>query len=67
MPIFGISTCASEKAHKQLANRLLRRKVKLAIARGDDMLPRLRDVSNVRDMGKEGRQYLPDRPEMMRK
>lgn len=50
----------SEKRDKQIANRRLRRKVKVAVEQGAEgiALPALREVSNVWDMRKDGKIYL---------
>jgi hypothetical protein len=56
-PIFGITTSDSEKRDKRLANRRLRRKVRLSIARGDEALPVLREVSDVWGFDKDGKRF----------
>jgi len=58
-PIFGITTSQSEEQDKRLANRRLRRLVRPALSRGDELLPLLRDVSNVWSFDKDGRRYDP--------
>ena len=47
MPIRGIAGCKSEKQDKRVANRKLRRKTNEALKKGDDILPKLREVSDV--------------------
>lgn len=53
-PVHGRCCCRSEKRDKQLYNRRLRRRVRLAI-RAERPLPDLRQVSNVGTMGKDGK------------
>lgn len=51
--------CAnSEKFDKRVNNRVLRRAVKKAMQRGDEVMPLMREVSNAYDMHKDGKQYL---------
>lgn len=67
-PIIGIAVCDSEKSWKRGANRKLRRAVRAALIRGDDVLPELREVSNVWTFGKDGKLYWPDlEPRYLRK
>ncbi len=59
-PITGITTAASEKRDKQLANRRLRRRVKQAL-RGEpeaQVLPLKREVSDVWTMDKDGKRWF---------
>lgn len=56
-PIFGITTCRSEKTDKRLANRKLRRAQVRAADGGAEILPLLREVSDVWGFGKDGRRY----------
>jgi hypothetical protein len=56
-PIFGITTSKSEKQAKRIANRRLRRAVRQAMLRGKEVLPRLREVSNLWSFDKDGRRY----------
>ncbi len=58
-PIFGITTRRSEKQDKRLANRRLRRLVRPALSRGDELLPLLREVSDLWSFDKDGRRYDP--------
>jgi len=58
-PIFGITTSKSEKQDKRLANRWLRRAVRLQVQRGLDVLSLLREVSNAWCFDKDGRAYNP--------
>ena len=56
-PVFGFTTATSEKQDKRHANRRLRR----AVHQGKIYL-RLRDVSNVWSLGKDGKKYWVDCP-----
>jgi glycerol-3-phosphate dehydrogenase len=56
-PIFGITTSSSEKQDKRIANRRLRRAARHAMQRGKEMLPTLREVSDVWSFDKDGRKY----------
>ena len=68
VPIFGITTSESEKQDKRTANRRLRRAVRHALARGRDVLPHLREVSNVWAFDKDGKRWRADAtPRDMRK
>jgi len=55
-PIVGIAG-SSDKSGKRLANRALRRKVKEALGIGKEVMPELREVSDVWDMAKDGKMY----------
>ena len=68
-PIFGMSTATSEKWHKRRARHVWRQVVHVALGQGREVLPELRELSNVWTMPKDGRQYLDPRrwPEYMRK
>jgi hypothetical protein len=71
-PITGITTAESEKRDKRIANKNLRRVAKTIIQQKDSdelTLPILREVSNVWDMKKEGKQYFNEKknPKFMRK
>jgi hypothetical protein len=62
-PITGITTARSEKQDKRLANRKLRRKTRQALRCRDlDVLPVLREVSNVWCMDKDGKFWFGDYP-----
>jgi len=67
-PVFGV--CAdSDKADKRVARQRWRAVTRAAVNRGADVIPTLREVSDVWDMakdGKIGRWHRPD-PELMRK
>ena len=72
-PIFGNTTAETEKYDKRLANRRLRRIVR-AVLENDkniEILPTLREVSNVWVFNKDGKRWQGDwvknHPEMMRK
>jgi hypothetical protein len=56
-PITGITTCRSEKSDKQIANRRMRHKARLAIHHGLDHMPLLREVSNIWNFGKDGKTW----------
>jgi hypothetical protein len=56
-PITGVTTCESEKQDKREANRKLRRKTKLQVKAGSEMILALREVSDVWSMGKDGKSY----------
>jgi hypothetical protein len=70
-PIGGITTARSEKHEKRLANRKARRHVRLALAADSDrdVLPHLREISDVWTIAKDGKHYFgPHRyPKEMRK
>ena len=69
-PVCGITTSDTEKQDKRLANRRLRRKVRVALAaQPDGVLPAVREVSSVWAFDKDGKQrFDPERwPELMRK
>ena len=69
-PVCGFTTSDTEKQDKRLANRRLRRKVRVILsAEPDPELPALREVSNVWSFDKDGkRRFDPSaRPEWMRK
>ena len=57
-PVCGITTARSEKQDKRLANRRLRRGQKQAVERGDELLPLMREKSNVWSFAKDGRQMI---------
>jgi hypothetical protein len=61
----------SEKQDKRLANRRIRRRVKVVLEAGpeDDMLPTLRELSDPWTMAKDGKRWFdPSRyPEELRK
>ncbi len=59
-PIMGITTAASEKWDKQLANRRLRRVVKQVLKGEPDaqVLPLQREVSDVWTMDKDGKHWF---------
>jgi hypothetical protein len=59
----GITGCSSEKKDKQLANRALRHHVKRILhsdPETESPLPVMREVSNVWNMGKDGKNYFGD-------
>lgn len=66
-PITGITTAQSEKSDKRTANRKLRRVTKEILRRGsledDQILPEIREVSNVWSFAKDGKRWHdPDDP-----
>jgi hypothetical protein len=70
-PISGITTAASEKQDKRLANRRLRRAVKQALHAVDypEVLPHRRELTNPWTMAKDGKRWFDPRrfPEVLRK
>lgn len=70
-PIGGIAVGRSEKHEKRLANRKARRHARVALAADSDrdVLPHLREVSNVWTMAKDGKRYFDPHqyPKEMRK
>lgn len=72
LPITGITTASSDKRGKQFANRAYRRAVHIALQQGWEVLPQLREVSDVYSFGKDGKKWWRDYvlekyPELMRK
>ncbi len=69
-PVRGLTTSDSEKQDKRMANRALRRKVRVALsAEPDGVLPALREVSSAWAFDKDGKvRFDPaERPALMRK
>ena len=66
-PICPVTCAQSEKKDKRRANQLLRRRVKDALQRGDEVLPILREVSDVWSMAKDGKSYREDAGKELRK
>ena len=58
--IFGITTSDSEKQGKRKANRRLRRAVRHALTLGREVLPALREVSNVWAFDKDDKRWRAD-------
>lgn len=56
-PISGITTARSEKRDKQRWHRRLRAAVREALARGDEVMPVERDVSDPWSMAKDGKTW----------
>ncbi len=54
-PITGKTCCRSEKKDKQLANRSLRIQQKQAIHHRKDVMPDLKEVSDIYSWGKDGK------------
>jgi hypothetical protein len=58
-PVLGHTKAKSEKGDKRLAQRVWRHKVRLSLRQGRwECLPALREVSNVWDFAKDGKQYV---------
>ena len=57
LPITGTCKCRSERSDKIIWHRRLRRRVRCAIYRADDLMPHRFDVSNVWAFGKDGKTY----------
>ena len=55
--IFGVTNAQSEKLDKRFANRKLRRKVKIKVKARKDILPLLKEVSNIWGFAKDGKTY----------
>lgn len=67
-PIAGITTAVSEKQDKRLANRRLRIAVRHAISVDDEVIPLLREVSNLWSFDKDGKRWIGNRfPDASRK
>jgi len=66
-PICGWTICKSEKEDKSIANRRLRRRVIDAIRRNEEIYPELREVSDVWNFGKDGKQWVDTDSKAMRK
>ncbi len=58
--IVGFTCKTSEKKDKKNANKKLRRLVKMRIGKQVETLPLLKEVSNVWDFAKDGKQYWAD-------
>jgi hypothetical protein len=59
---FGVTTAPSEKEDKRLANRVLRRTVRVILDEETEDCPDLREVSNVWSFAKDGKIYWSDAP-----
>jgi hypothetical protein len=69
-PVRGITTSETEKRDKRIANRRLRRAVRVRLsADPDDVFPALREVSSVWSFDKDGKaRFDPEQwPAWMRK
>ncbi len=68
-PITGHTKAESDKQDKRLANRRLRRSVKVAVEHDADVIPEMREKSNVWGFSKDGKQrFDPEKyPKDMRK
>ena len=60
--IRGNTTADSEKQSKQKANRKLRRLTKESLKKGNNVLPKLREVSDNWNFEKDGKKYDHDIP-----
>lgn len=58
--IRGITIAESEKQNKRDANRKFRRIVNQKVKTGDEVLPRIREVSDTWNFNKDGKTYEPD-------
>ena len=56
-PIVGITTADSEKDDKRQANQNLRHAVRRALRTGAEVIPTLRDVSDVWTFAKDGKHW----------
>ena len=56
-PIFGYTTCESEKEDKRITNRKYRRKINQSLISGKEVLPTIREISNIWSFGKDGKHY----------
>lgn len=68
-PVSGNTKCKSEKMDKRIANRILRRITKQAVAQDKEVLPDINEVLSVWEMGKDGKHYFDatEWPQGMRK
>jgi hypothetical protein len=68
-PVVPTKTVASEKVDKRLAHQAERHAVKVALLTGREVLPDLREVSDVWVMAKTGKHWVDPRehPEALRK
>jgi hypothetical protein len=69
IPKRGVTTSESEKSDKRVANRRLRRAAASALHAGVEIMPSIREVSNVWEFAKDGkiRFNATTSPQMMRK
>jgi hypothetical protein len=58
--IAGFTTSESEKTEKREANRKYRRTVKQKVKLGNDVFPKIRELSNVWCFSKDGKRYYPE-------
>ena len=56
-PIAGNTIADSEKGDKRVANRRLRRRTVVALQREKEVLPLLREVSDVYNFAKDGKRW----------
>lgn len=59
-PIIGMTTTDTEKQDKRHANRKLRVAVRNALAGEEEIMPELREVSDVWSFGKDGKRWVDD-------
>lgn len=57
VPIMGTCVCRSERADKVSWHRRFRARVREAIQRSEEVMPHIRDVSDVWSFGKDGKRY----------
>jgi hypothetical protein len=62
--ISGATLCVSEKKDKIANHKRERMAVKQAIINGDELMPHYREVSDPWVMGKDGRFYFGNKPDL---
>ena len=65
-PFMGLCS-DSDKIGKRLANRACRHAQNIAVKRGDEVVPVVREVYNVYDFPKDGKQMIDKKSKWMRK
>lgn len=58
-PISGTCVCRSERTWKELWHRRYRRAVNAAVRADEDVMPHVREISDVWSFGKDGKTYWP--------
>lgn len=56
-PAGGVTCCKSEKRDKQRGNRCYRKRVRMAILRGLEVMPVVNEFYRVWSMGKDGKRW----------
>ena len=56
-PILGFTTAKSDKVGKRQANRAFRRKTIMEVLRGEEIISKFREISNVWSFPKDGKGY----------